>query len=314
MFRFVNLFTLFLSFFAAGIRVQAAELEVVTYNTALARALGRDFNPCVRERTEAILDNVLKKSDVPTIFLFQEVFYQDAYKGLERWSYENGFNVTETDSSRNGLVIVTDLPIQTDFLRRYSCGRFMQNPGVLTARIGNDKFSFDVMSTHTNDSDGNAPDKCQMIQLKELAGHFNNRKGTVIMGGDINAGPDLKILKQKYDPIQKIWEPFRNLIVDGSRAPTETKGVTWDIENNFLARGGHIPKEQVEGPQDNSTLDHLFFKGDVELIDYAIVYNRPVPVRNCSDFETESGKTHMSDHFGVRARINLKNISSFSDL
>ncbi len=313
MIRFVNLFWVLLCFVISS-GSKAAELEVVTYNTALARALGKDFNPCVRERTEAILKNVLKKSDVPTVFLFQEVFYQDAYKGLERWAYENGFEVTTTNSSRNGLVIVSELPIHTEFLQRYTCGRFMQNPGILTARLGNDKLSFDIMNTHTSDSDGNAPDTCQMKQLADLSRHFNNRKGSIIMGGDINVGPDLKILNQKYDPIQKIWNPFRDALVDTFRTPAEKKGVTWDIENNFLARGGHISKDQVKGPQDNSTLDHLFFKGDIELIDYAILYDKPVPVKNCSEFESESGKTHMSDHFGVRARINLKNISSFSDL
>lgn len=314
MFQFVNLFVLLLYFLSSSEKIKAAELEVVTYNTALARAVGTDFNPCVRERTEAILESVLKKSNVPTVFLFQEVFYQDAYKGLERWAYKHGFNVTETNSSRNGLVIVSELPIQAESLQRYSCGKFLRNAGVLTARIGNDKNFFDILNTHTNDSNGDAPDKCQLTQLNELGRHFNNRKGTSIMGGDINVGPDLKILNQKYDPIEKIWEPFRNLLIDAFRAPTENKGVTWDIDNNLLARGGHIPKDQVKGPQDNSTLDHLFFKGDVELIDYAIVYNNPVPVRNCKEFESESGKTHMSDHFGVRARINLKNISSFSDL
>jgi hypothetical protein len=207
-----------------------AELEVVTYNTGLARAMGKDFVPCVKPRMDAFLNNVLKKADVPTVFLFQEVFYTEAYKNLQRWAYENGFHVTESNSQRNGLVIVSELPIQTEFLQRYSCGRFMQNPGVLTARIGNDQqHMIDILNSHTSDSSGDKPDVCQMTQLHELSGYFNKRSGTVLAGGDFNVGPDLKILNQKYDPIRAIWEPFKNLMAGALRAPTEKLGVTWDI-------------------------------------------------------------------------------------
>lgn len=277
---------------------QSSELEVISYNTALARALGNDFRPCVRQRLMAMGRNVFKTSDVPTIFLLQEVFYTDAYKSLERWAYENKFYISASNAQRNGLVILSQLPIQNETLHKYSCTRTMQKQGALVARVELNGKTIDLLTSHTKDSDAREPNTCQITQLNELGGFFNasSSADVTIMSGDLNTGPDLKIVNQKYDAIAKLWTPFRNLIQNGWRAPTEKKGITWDFRKNLLAK---------DGPQDNSTLDHIFFKGSAELTDYGILYDQPVDVNDCKDYEVSPGKTYMSDHYGIRARFKL---------
>ncbi len=272
------------------------EIEVISYNTALARAMGKDFNPCVRERLQAMGKNVFKKTDIPTVYLLQEVFYTDAYVALAQWANKNGFYISASNAQRNGLVILSELPIRAESLKRFTCSKFMQNQGGLTATVEFKGKFIDLITSHTKDSEGDTPNVCQQAQLSELAGFFNRSGNTVIMGGDFNTGPDIKIINQTYDPIEKIWEPFKKILANAWRAPTETKGVTWDYRKNLLAR---------VGPQDNSTLDHLFFKGSVQLVDYGIVYDQPVDIKNCKDYETTPGQTYMSDHYGVRARIRL---------
>jgi|GEM_PF-5102201 len=277
---------------------QMRQFQVITYNTALARAFGQDFVPCVLERLEAQKQHVLRKFKIPTVFTLQEVFYTNAYDDIKYWARKNGFHVSASTPLRNGLVTVSEYPIKKEVLHVFSCNAFGQNRGVLEISIHVEGTEVRVLNSHTQDSEGELPNDCQIQQLKEVSAIAGSGLVPSALAGDFNVGPDIKIIEQKYDPIEKLWVPFLALL--GSvwqRAPSETKGLTWNTDKNPLAR---------PGPQLNSTIDHVFVNQGLNISEFELMYESPATILNCSDYEVELGKTFMSDHFGLKAKVAVR--------
>ena len=281
-----------------GLSAQANPFQVITYNTALARAYGYDFVPCVLGRLEAQKQNVWRKSEIPTVFIFQEVFYQKAYDALNIWAQNNNFYITVTDSLRNGLVVISEFPIKKEKLYAFSCNAFAQNRGVLDVRIDVDGTEVRILNSHTQDSMGEKPNRCQTEQLQEVAENANIDPVATLLAGDFNVGPDIKIMKQQFDPIEKMWAPFAELMSGWQRAESEKKGVTWNTDKNPIA---------MLGPQLSSTLDHIFVNRGLNIIDNELMYQTPLTIPNCQDYQVETGKSFMSDHFGLKAKVELRN-------
>ncbi len=300
-----KVFFIFFLFLGQYVHATDSEFTVITFNTAQARALGHDFNPCVKQRLDAIEKFVLKKETKPTVYLFQELFYQNAYERLERWAKSNQFNITETSSQLNGLVVLTNLPLKQESFKGFSCNNNFQKLGMLSVFTELNGTPFKITNSHTLYSKANSPDRCHKAHLKELATFANLSSLPSVVAGDFNIGPDMVFIGQKYD-MAKMWDPFIHLLGPRwTRFPSEKLGVTWDI-NNPLTMPYKKDDEAREISHLNSTLDHIFVDQKLEIVSTEIVYSEPVEVRNCPLYETAPNQSFLSDHYGLKSVIRLR--------
>ncbi|OQW52190.1 MAG: hypothetical protein A4S09_09325 [Proteobacteria bacterium SG_bin7] len=294
-------------FFFFG-EIQAQDLEVITFNTALARALGHDYNPCVLSRLEALIQYGIKPSSNPQVLMFQEVFSLEARNRLVRWAEENNYNYTKIYSQRTGLVTLTNLPIRDERFNVFSCqDSFIRNFGTHNIEVRFKNHLVQVVNTHTYYSDGKAPGLCHVHNLSEIAERLNKIKGPRIFAGDINSGPNVAFFDEVYNQVKSNWEPFlAKMTPKYNRLSTDK--ITWDISNPLsrpFSDPTNLSSAQIESHL-SSTLDHLFASPEIKLVSTDLVFNMPVPVNGCSNYEVEPGKTYLSDHYGVSTVVTME--------
>ncbi len=294
----------------AAAAAHAEELEVITYNTAMARALWKDYNPCVLQRLEVLLRDGLKPSKKPQVLLFQEVFSLDARARLQEWAKENNYYISKKHSSRTGLVTLTNLPVKSENFSIFSCqSAWMINYGTHTTEVQLGNRSIQVVNTHTYYSEGSEPNKCHVHNLDEIVKRQNKMKLPRIIGGDINIGPNVNFYEETYSQVETIWNPFIAKMAPYKLVSSSKH--TWDT-NNPLTRPYSDPKDlkspRVESHL-SSTLDHIFVSSEFKSVSSDLIFNTPFAVPNCQLYEVEAGKTYLSDHYGISAIVSLEESS-----
>lgn len=312
---------LFLAFFSFTAR---ADFAVVTYNMAQLKRLWVDFVPCTAERIEPQIKALLTGKDAVIhqeknfVLLLQEVFKPQAFERLKAEALELGFKIfpkTAEEVQENGLVTITNMPVWDSRFVPFSKDDFAQK-GMLYTLLGIGRgYKIAVVNVHTVYSNTSILNATHITQFQEL-GKFvtaNKQKSIpFIVGGDFNAGPDMKYAQEFYPMAQTIWHRGLIPVMEELKMRwVDYAGFSWDNANPLILHPALIIKLSNYWAQgstrwelSNSKMDHIFLTEELEMKEARLVLNEPVELK-CPGHLTESGLGALSDHYGLMVKIKF---------
>lgn len=300
---------------------QEESLKIVTYNTGLLKKLGQNFVPCVDERIEPQLQalfaedvGVVQGKD-PFVLVLQEVWAKEAfYRYLTEATDRDYFVYPKSYSEikTNGQMIISNLvegeqEPQMHFFAED--GPADTQRGLRVSHLKWQGSDIEIINIHTSYSTAKKFKQRHSDQFQELIEYVasGDKESLRIVAGDFNAGHNLELSQQSYDPIDVIWSPIvDSLGLLGMKwAETAPDELTWDTFNNPLVSQPAWPIKVIGGWEEhNSTLDHIFFSDSFQIVGEAdIVLDQPVELaKNCRG---KSGSARLSDHYGVAVTLKF---------
>lgn len=317
-------------------------IQVVTYNTGLAKVGPLDLVPCIKHREdpqviEVFTDGKIIDFSSPFIIGLQEVFTRNAfdlYSTKAKSKKLNYYPKTYNDIKNNGQMFITNMYVtEYDFLE---FSKDIKRRGIQALSITdstNKKLL--VINTHTSYSNSANFLHEHRLQIEEIINYIASQKHRfdgIIALGDFNAGPNLDFIKSKYDVASTIWN--NNLLKlmreQGLKISSQQTKNTWDLNNKLVSREatpiviGNLflsPSNTPGWEEKGSILDHIFssqifnnFHSEV-ILDRAVTFKKNVcqgryqssnysGKRKSKKFV--SGELHLSDHFGVKSVLFYK--------
>lgn len=286
---------------------------------------GFDFVACTTERVEPQIAMMFDKKSSPLykgenfVLFIQEAWTWKVFMWLKRQSKLHGFHMYPQEFKflrNNGQVTITNLkPLEIKF-HPYSIDK-QSNKGMLYMKLnlGGGK-TLGALNVHTGYSTAYKASDLHLVHLKEI-NHFlekyRNNSDHFVLGGDFNAGPDMKYNYQQYDAAKIIWNdglmPYMKK--HGLKLVEGLKKKTWDVKNQLVSNPPFIIQFSyflwnltLTWDQIDSTIDHIFVSNELEVVDSEVVFDEPVKL-SCYGRENEDGKLYLSDHYGVNAVINI---------
>jgi endonuclease/exonuclease/phosphatase family metal-dependent hydrolase len=252
------------------------------------------------------------------VLLLQEVFKDDAFLRLKAEAKRLGFHFTPSnsqDATENGVVTITNLPILESHFTPFSQDHFAKK-GILYTLLDRGRGQkIAVANVHTVFSNTTALNQTHIKQFQEVGAFVAaHRQQYVpfIVGGDFNAGPDMRYAKEFYPMAQTIW--FRGLspFMEAQQLKwVHYEGHTWDNNNPLIANptlviqlANYWEQGSFKWELSDSQMDHIFVSQDLEVKSTALVMNTPVELK-CPGRMNSDRKSTLSDHYGLMVKIKL---------
>lgn len=301
-----------------------AKVSVTTYNMGQLSSWGFDFVACTTERVEPQIAAIFDTKTSPIyradkfILFIQEAWTWKVFMGLQRQAKLHGLQMYPQEFEflrNNGQVTITNMkPLEIKF-HPYSIDK-QSNKGMLYMKLdlGNGK-TLGALNVHTGYSTAYRASDMHLVHLKEI-NHFlqryRNNSDHFVIGGDFNAGPDMKYNYQQYDAAKEIWEEgFLPYMKEQKMKHIDAGKKTWDMSNRLVSNPPFIIQFAYffwnltfTWDQIDSTIDHIFVSDEVEVLDKSVVFDEPVKL-SCFGREDEQGRLFLSDHYGVNTVLNL---------
>jgi endonuclease/exonuclease/phosphatase family metal-dependent hydrolase len=181
--------------------------------------------------------------------------------------------------------------------------------------LGNGK-TLGVMNVHTGYSTAYKASDLHLEHFKEISVSMHKHQGKsdyLVVGGDFNAGPDMKYLDQHYDSAKAIW--FNGLMPYMKEQQMKlVEGLskkTWDQKNSLVNNPPFVIQFSYffwnltfTWDQIDSTIDHIFVSKNLNVKESSIVFDQKIKA-SCYGREDENGMLHLSDHYGVNAILDI---------
>ena len=314
---------LFLLLVLSSLPVQA-DVAVVTYNMAQLERFWLDFVPCTAERIGPQVAALLTSEDAPIhqeksfVLLLQEVFKPAAYDRLKTVAKDLGFKIfpaSSAETQENGLVTITNLPVWESRFVPFTQDNFAQK-GMLYTLLGTGSgLKIAVLNVHTVFSYTTVLNQTHLTQFQEVGKFIKaHRQKSVpfILGGDFNAGPDMKYKEEFYPMAQTIWHRGLIPVIEEHQLKwVDYAGFTWDNANPLILHPSPVIKlmnywEQgsTKWELSNSKMDHIFVSDDLAVKSSQLVLNAPVKLK-CPGRISKHGHGALSDHYGLMVKIKL---------
>lgn len=307
------------------ISAQAQTLSVSAYNMGQLKLLGQDFVACPEARLAKQIDAIFTDPQSPLksapdfVLLLQEVWTKKAYSALAANAQKYGFDYMPRQYQEirdNGTMIISNLKAtQTSFIP-FSVSTYKKK-GIRLANftLGSGK-SFIVASVHTGYSDSRnyTPEQdAHFLEIQKLIEQQRLLEPNLIIGGDFNAGPNLKYTNQTYEPGTVIWENglLPRMNTAQMNLVSQTSADTWDQNNSMVNNATYVIKafngmtyHTFAWEEQNSILDHIFASPNFAAASACRVFDQKVKM-NCPGRTDSKGRAHLSDHYGTSVVLDL---------
>jgi len=297
---------------------------------AQLKRTGFDLVACTKRRVSLQVDAIFNDPESPIyaekefVILLQESWTKRSFQALKAIAAEKGLMIFPESHKlvkNSGQLIITNLRAQEMKSIPFSKDKYARK-GLVYAKLllGNNK-TLGVLNVHTGYSSKTRFSDEHRKHFEEITltvSALKDETDYFVVGGDFNAGPDMKYKKMNYDAAYSIWEDglmsdMRNL---GMRL-LHSLGPTWDETNNklvsvppFLLRILNKFNNGYTGwDMKDSTLDHILVEEDAIINRHELAFNKKVPL-NCGNRDDENGLLHLSDHYGVMAVLKTDDIIS----
>ncbi len=278
-----------------------ADVTVITYNMSQLKKKGVDLVACTKRRTALQVDAIFKDSGSPIfaskdfILLIQESWTKKSFLALKAAANERKLTIFPeiyNDVKNSGQMVITNLPAQEIKRTPFSRDKYAQK-GIIYARLSltNGK-TIGVINVHTGYSEKTGFSEEHRRHFEEISQAMEVYKPLsdyFVVGGDFNAGPDMKYKAIKFDAAKTIWEDGIMLYMrNQSMRLLESVGATWDETNNMLVRVPPLLLRLVNKYKNgytgwdmrDSTLDHIFVPESMIVSRHELVFNQKVKL-NC---------------------------------
>jgi hypothetical protein len=297
-----------------------------------------DMVGCVQARFEALRKDLFKDLQAPFVLTMQEVWSSKYQKGFAEEAAKHGYHTSKFAGPGTGVMVISSEPIKGQAFYPYSCDTFdvVNHRGVLVTKInfnGQDVF---VIDTHTAYSTAHEVKACHTQQLKELAGIVKSydKMGLVILGADINNGPDLHYKGETYSPVEKIWQPFwtqlddrfnrfQPYLQDGRPAKTwsdnskDGPGNPLVVNTAPLVAASNVTTAGAPGAweEQSANLDQVIISKRMKVRGVArLIFDEKVNLPDCKGrYADKAGYTRLSDHYGIMTRVEVPEEAHHSD-
>ena len=281
-------------------------LSILTINAAIqdVRLFSRSFYRPVNHVTKRLQELAQQiKANNPDLVCLQELFHADFQNRLyslliTTYPYAAGFAPTGFKLRLgNELIILSKYPVTDKKLYRFKHAtleeKLFTSKGIYIVTVDMPEIGeIQVINFHmTAGGLVQHPEQPQMekirsLQIQQLLTTVNPLK-SVIMAGDLNAGPEVSIAN--YEQI--LSAGFKDAFIEAGGS-----GITWDPSNPLVANHGehHLPPQRI---------DHIFLNNAAIKIlkpcKSAVVLNKP------SIHIDDADPIPVSDHYGLRVDFRI---------
>ena len=322
----VTPFRLFLTaLLIVGYTGEAEEIRVTTYNAGLLTSTGFNLVPCTTERTLPQVDRILNSvNSVPAgegfAILLQEVWTQYGFDSYEAAAKQKGLYMTPEkyeDVYYNGQIIITNLPVIKTTFQTFGDDDHAYR-GIRSVYVKTEKGPLVIANVHTSYSDSSGFLPAHKKQF-EVIGKFIDelpKNHQLILGGDFNAGPDMKYRQAKYDAAKTIWDEWILPVFSLRKFHSvgDMKQSTWNEETNTLvsspARLVRLMNYYEYGmsawDQNTARIDHIMAPDSLRANESGVSMIRGEPLAwTCTGRSNAEGLTPLSDHYAAYANFIL---------
>jgi endonuclease/exonuclease/phosphatase family metal-dependent hydrolase len=291
-------------------------LEVITFNVGYARARIFNLVPCIRQRVKLlrkVIDDKLSREKGAKVFLFQEFFSRRAFKKLINVANKHSYDYYPKefkDLKKNGTLILTNLETVKHEWVPFEAKKY---PGInrgirliYTKTLEGRKIL--IGNTHTAYSGRKKTDKTHLAHLDQIADTVRDKTSdqyNMIFGGDLNVGSTSSFKRQKYDPIEEIWIPFYQKILDNNMKFLEYESPSWDeTKNPFVFRPSLFARwfatDNGKWDDNTSDIDHLFVSNSLKTENTSVIFDELIESKkSCRSLK----KYFLSDHFAIKTEV-----------
>jgi endonuclease/exonuclease/phosphatase family metal-dependent hydrolase len=291
-------------------------LEVTTFNVGYARASLFNLVPCIRLRVNLltkVIDEKLQSEKGTKAFLFQEFYNRRAFRLIVSVAQKHNYDYypkTFKELKENGILVLTNLDVLKHEWLPFKATKYPGiNRGVrlIYAKTLEGKGVI-IGNTHTSYSGRQKADTVHLSHLNQVASIIqekSNEQYELILGGDLNIGSKYTLKRQKYNPIEEIWEPFYEKVVSTDMKFLKYETPSWDEEkNNLVSRPSFFARlfATYNGKWDENTsdIDHLIVSSSLETENTSVVFDQMYESRGlCRD----ANNIFLSDHFAVKTNV-----------
>lgn len=300
-----------------------ADVAIVTFNMAQLKRNGTDLVACTKRRVPFQVKAMLEDETAPVyteknfVLLIQESWTKRSFNTLREVALKKGYSFFPDDYEivkNSGQISITNLPVLEKERVPFTFDKYAKK-GLLYLKLDlGDGKTLGAINIHTGFSDKNSFSEEHLRHFEELGDLAKAKKDLTthfVIGGDFNAGPDIRFKTVLYDAPLDIWEHGLMPIINplGLRY-VRTPEFTWDETNNELVRKPplilrlrNLFKNGYSGWDNyDSTLDHIFVKAEEVTEDAKVVFKEKVPLK-CGGREDKDGLLNLSDHYGVLVRL-----------
>lgn len=260
------------------------------------------FGTAVESRLN-LLGGYLKEYDV---VLLQEAFHPAAdnlgkWSGLPYWfQHDNG----DWFHLRSGLMVLSRYPlVRTDFEPFRACENVecLTHKGVFFTRLQHPQLGLiDIYNTHYHSS-GGAQDAHKIESIRENSNNRtlmqilarNQQNHPTLIGGDFNMTPN----SRPYNTLLNHLPLFDSFLWGQLTA----KGLPYQTEN--------LSELKLQEGYTFNSKKNRFAKGEPNRVDYLFVLDSPEVqtevLESKVEFQEPVNGQHLSDHFGVSARLRF---------
>jgi len=295
---------------------EAEPLEVITFNVGYAKARIFNLVPCINQRINLlskVIDDKLTEEKGAKAFLFQEFYSRKAFKKLIKIAIKHNYDYYPKrfkDLKGNGVLIFTNLNISRHEWHPFKEKKY---PGINRGiRIVYAKTlegrRILVGNTHTSYSGRNKPAKVHIAHLEQFAQQIKDKfsnQYNMIFGGDLNIGNNYSFKRQKYDPVEEIWIPFQEKILNTNMKFLEYDSPSWDETNNFFVSRPSLfarwfATDNGKWDENSSEIDHLIASNSLKTENTSVVFDKLYrSKKSCRSLH----KFFLSDHFAIKTDV-----------
>lgn len=297
---------------------------------AQLKRTGFDLVACTKRRVALQVDAIFKDpaspifADKEFVILIQESWTKKSFNALKAVAVEKGYAIFPDNHKlvkNNGQLIITNLRALEMKAIPFSKDKYARK-GLIFGKLilGNGK-TLGVLNVHTGYSTKKRFSEEHRRHFEEISmavAIHKNETDYFVVGGDFNAGPDMKYKKMNYDAAFSIWEDgLMSLMRDQGMRVLESVGATWDETNNKLVSIppillrilNKLNNGYTGWDMKDSTLDHILVTESAVVTRHELAFNKKVPL-NCGTRDDEKGLLHLSDHYGVMAVLKTNDDQS----
>lgn len=312
--------------FLSTLKAQAADIAVISYNTGLLRMHAVNLVPCASERVapqvHMVINELTRTPRRDTAVLLQEVWTKRGFETYRDQARARGLNIVPTtfeEIKDNGQMTITNMKIKSHRFMPFKEDKMVKRGLRIAFVEASDSRHAFLVNTHMTYSDSKEFSdlhRAHFAETEEFLSTLDRRSNfPIVIAGDFNAGSNLTFKKQVYNPRTTIWNeslsPMMNRL-GFTAAPIDA--FTWDESQNSLVNNPALPIKLINGlmygtwrwEENDSNLDHIFASRGATISDGSILFTDRVRLPNsCQGRRDESGRTQLSDHYGIRARVRI---------